>query len=261
MALIPSCPSLSHHQPRIETDIQKLIHNIIIIPASSPIKNNDMITYLTNNYRADVRIKQGHVWKAQCLTHTVLYLVAQSCPTLWDPMDSSPPGSSVHGILQARILDWVAMPSSRGFSPPRDRAQVSYIVGRFFTIWDTREVLTHVICSISLSFIIFISLTIIIIKFCGNISCRPWELPSPKLQSKGNVFLTSASGKAASRHFWAASWVVNWANAQPTQRDKTKWDPKLPRPTWKPGQHYAWGSLTWGRRGSSILLLSAVKLN
>ena len=82
MALIPSCPSLSHHQPRIETDIQKLIHNIIIIPASSPIKNNDMITYLTNNYRADVRIKQGHVWKAQCLTHTVLYLVAQSCPTL-----------------------------------------------------------------------------------------------------------------------------------------------------------------------------------
>ena len=41
-----------------------------------------MITYLTNNYRADVRIKQGHVWKAQCLTHTVLYLVAQSCPTL-----------------------------------------------------------------------------------------------------------------------------------------------------------------------------------
>ena len=40
----------------------------------------------------------------------------QSCPTLCDPMDCSPPGSSVRGILQARILEWVAMPSSRGFS-------------------------------------------------------------------------------------------------------------------------------------------------
>ena len=40
----------------------------------------------------------------------------QSCPTLCDPMDCSPPGSSVHGILQARILEWVAMPSSRGSS-------------------------------------------------------------------------------------------------------------------------------------------------
>ena len=41
---------------------------------------------------------------------------AQSCLTLWDPMDCSPPGSSVHGILQARILEWVAMPPSRGSS-------------------------------------------------------------------------------------------------------------------------------------------------
>jgi len=40
----------------------------------------------------------------------------QSCPTLWDPMDCSPPGSSVHGILQARILEWVAIPFSRGSS-------------------------------------------------------------------------------------------------------------------------------------------------
>ena len=49
----------------------------------------------------------------------------QSCPTLWDPMDCSPPGSSVHGILQARILEWVAMPSSRGSSRARGRAWVS----------------------------------------------------------------------------------------------------------------------------------------
>ena len=48
----------------------------------------------------------------------------QSCQTLWDPMDYSPPGSSVQGILQTRILEWVAMPFSRGSSPPRDQTQI-----------------------------------------------------------------------------------------------------------------------------------------
>ena len=66
-------------------------------------------------------------------------LVTQSCPTLYDPMDYSPSGSSVHGILQARVLEWVAMPSSRGSSQPRDQTQVSHITGRFFTISATRE--------------------------------------------------------------------------------------------------------------------------
>ena len=60
-------------------------------------------------------------------------LVAQSCPTLCDTIDCSPPGSSVHGILQARILEWVAMPCSRGSSWPRDRTWVSCIAGGFFT--------------------------------------------------------------------------------------------------------------------------------
>ena len=55
---------------------------------------------------------------------SMLCLVTQSCLTLCDPMDCSPPGSSVHEILQARILEWVAMPSSRGSSQPRDRTQV-----------------------------------------------------------------------------------------------------------------------------------------
>ena len=49
----------------------------------------------------------------------------QLCLTPCDPMDRSPPGSSVHGILQARILEWVAMPSCRGSSPPKDRTCVS----------------------------------------------------------------------------------------------------------------------------------------
>ena len=65
--------------------------------------------------------------------------VAQSCPTLCHPVDCSPPGSSVHGILQARILEWVAISFSRGSSWPRDRTQVSCIAGRHFTLWATRE--------------------------------------------------------------------------------------------------------------------------
>ena len=69
----------------------------------------------------------------------MLCLVAQSCPTLCNPMDCSPPGPSVHGIIQERILEWVATPFSRGSSPPRDRTQVSHVAGRFFTIWATRE--------------------------------------------------------------------------------------------------------------------------
>ena len=64
-------------------------------------------------------------------------LVAQSCPTLCDPMDCSLPGFSVYGILQARIPEWIAILFSRGTSQPRDPNLVSCIVGRFFTVWAT----------------------------------------------------------------------------------------------------------------------------
>ena len=60
--------------------------------------------------------------------------VAQSCLTLCDAVDCSLPGSFVHGFLQARILEWVAMPSFRGSSQPRDPTQVSPTAGRFFAI-------------------------------------------------------------------------------------------------------------------------------
>ena len=55
-------------------------------------------------------------------------------------MDCGPPGSSVHGILQAKILEWVTIPFSRGSSWPRDRTWVSHVASRFFTVWSTREV-------------------------------------------------------------------------------------------------------------------------
>ena len=70
---------------------------------------------------------------------TVSCLVTQMCPTLCDPMDCNPPSSSVHGILQARILEWVAFPFSRGSSQPRDQTEVSCTAGGFFTSWATRE--------------------------------------------------------------------------------------------------------------------------
>ena len=69
--------------------------------------------------------------------------VTQSCPTLYDPMYHSLPGSSVHGIIQARILEWVAISYSWGSSQLKDRTGVSCIAGRFFTIWATREASIH----------------------------------------------------------------------------------------------------------------------
>ena len=83
---------------------------------------------------------------SQCISHLhcvtnhhslkvkVSKLLTQSCQTLCNAMDCSLPGSSIHKILQARILEWVAIPFSRGASRPRDRTQVSCTSGRFFTI-------------------------------------------------------------------------------------------------------------------------------
>ena len=64
------------------------------------------------------RVHQHLVCVCVCVCACVLSL--HSCPTLYDVMDCSPPGSSVQGLLQARVLEWVAMPSSRGSSRPRD---------------------------------------------------------------------------------------------------------------------------------------------
>ena len=65
--------------------------------------------------------------------------VAESCPTLCDQIDCSLPGFSIHGIFQARVLEWVAISFSRGSSQSRDQTRVSCTAGRHFTIWATRE--------------------------------------------------------------------------------------------------------------------------
>ena len=76
----------------------------------------------------------------------VKVLAAQLCLNLCDTMDCSPPGCSVHGILQARILEWVAIPFSRESSWPKDQTWVSCIAGRLFTVWATREIHTMEYC-------------------------------------------------------------------------------------------------------------------
>ena len=74
--------------------------------------------------------------------------VVRSCPTLCNPMDCSLSGSSVHGIFQARVLEWIAISFSRGFSRPRNRTRVSFIAGGRFTVWATREAPKRESCSV-----------------------------------------------------------------------------------------------------------------
>ena len=78
--------------------------------------------------------KLYHEWVSEWVSE-----VAQSCLTLCDPIDCGPPGSSVHGILQARILEWVAISFSRKSSRPREQTQVSRISDRRLNLWATRE--------------------------------------------------------------------------------------------------------------------------
>ena len=110
----------------------------------------------------------------------MLCLPAQPCLTLFDPMDYSPPRSSVRGILQARILQWVARPSSGGSFQPRNRAQVSCIAGGFFIIWATKEAQE---CWVG-------SLSLLQEKFPTRVSCIVGE------------FFTSWATREAHRSHW-----------------------------------------------------------
>ena len=84
-----------------------------------------------------------HPGRQGCLypdsSRSIPALVALWWPTLCDPTDCGPPGSSVHGLLQTRTLEWVAISFFRGPSRPRDRTRVSCVASRFFTVWATRE--------------------------------------------------------------------------------------------------------------------------
>ena len=81
--------------------------------------------------------------------------VAQSLSTLCDPLDCSLPGSSVYGIFQARILEWIAISFSRRSSWPRDWTRVSRLVSRCFTVWATREALIDYVCALETDILLY----------------------------------------------------------------------------------------------------------
>ena len=95
---------------------------------------SDQCKYIEENYRMG---KTRDLFKK--IRDTKWSEVAQSCLTLCKPVDCSLPGSSVYGILQARILEWVTISFSRGSSQPRDQTRVSHIGDRCFNLWATRE--------------------------------------------------------------------------------------------------------------------------
>ena len=106
-----------------------LLHLTVIIMCSCELQEKSLscvrLNSAENMWRSSVWIYIVHSNENPEI-HVCLYAKSpQLCPTACNPMDSSPPGSSVHGIIQARILEWVFLPSSREFSQPRDRIHVS----------------------------------------------------------------------------------------------------------------------------------------
>ena len=117
---------------------QKFVTNILVFFFFSPHPGISVI-FLEN---AAPRDRNEHTLILGKLLLMFLgdMLVAQLCLTLCDPMDSSLLVSFVHGIPQTRILEWIAIPFSRGPPQPRDQTWFSGIAGRFFTIWASRRV-------------------------------------------------------------------------------------------------------------------------
>ena len=113
-----------------------LQRNLVVEVAFSPFPNLPLCPTLTIlHYPSFSSLKQYS--EPLCLLAECIH--AQSCWTLWDLISCSLPSSSVHGISQARILEWVAIHFSKESSLFREGIQVSCTAGRFFTIWTTRE--------------------------------------------------------------------------------------------------------------------------
>ena len=106
----------------------------------------------------------------------MLCLVAQLCPTLWDPLDCSPPGSSVHVIFQARIPEWVTISFSRGSSQLMDRTHFSCFADGFFIHWATGEVCAYPVLLITLA---AAKLLQSCLTLCDPIDGSPWGSPVP----------------------------------------------------------------------------------
>ena len=106
-------------------------------PAWKPSQHQGLFKWVSSSHLVAkvLELQLQHQWKSESE-------VALSCPTLCDPMICSLPCSSIHGIFQARILEWVAISFSRRSSRPSNGTWVSHIVGRFFTICVTGDAAT-----------------------------------------------------------------------------------------------------------------------
>ena len=158
-----------------------------------------------------------------------VHSVAQSCLTLWDPTDCSPPGSSVQGIFPARILEWVAISSSRGSSWPRDGTRVSYISWidqRILYHWATREAPQY-----TLGMAKDICWEMASLGFVGQTRPRVPPSPTPRKHSAprthftfGNFLLSLHLCSSSSLPFRPPSWTVG-------EDDRAKVG------SWRPGAH------------------------
>ena len=131
---------------------------------------NILLRNTIHKHRANVKRQNEKGDLVSSRTHVFLEGTMCVCLVASDsilPPDSSPPGSSVRGVLQARTLEWVAIFSSRGSSWPRDWIWVSWIAGKFFTFWATREAMAGTTWPLHL---IIYSSEYIARKF-GNVLC------------------------------------------------------------------------------------------
>ena len=140
----------THTRARAHICIHSLLQAIFPIQGSNPGLPNSGGFFTSWVIREAQNI---HIC-AYIITIGMCVLVTQSCPDLCNLMNCNPPGSSVHGILQARILEWVATLSSRGSSWPRNWSLVSLIEGRFFAVWATREAPQYIYIYIACEYII-----------------------------------------------------------------------------------------------------------
>ena len=141
--------------------------------------------------------------------------VSQSCLILCDPMDCSLPGSSIHAIFHARILEWVSISFSMGPSWPRDQTRVSDTAGRLFTIWATREAQITCIVSCHLNIRSFcLWRLLLLLELYGSQSWNSWfwALPAEEVcRARSGCLSHSSLGTEAFRamfqHFHIPSFL------------------------------------------------------
>ena len=119
-----------------------LLRDSVLNPTRQTVSN--LLQSFLSRERGWSKILEEFRWSSQrkSIIPTIMSLpliLKWSRSVMSDPVDCSPPGSSIHGILQARILEWVAISFSRGSPGPRDWTRVSCLAGRCFNLWATRE--------------------------------------------------------------------------------------------------------------------------